>query len=261
MATVGTETLNLAGMGNPVNANTSLIKSAFRPSDDATILQFFIPANAMMAVELKKTAKLMSNIGHEDKAKQLENLGREIEQAIWDHGVQQHPVFGKVFAYEVDGFGGSIYMDDANIPSLLALPDMGFVDVNDPVYVNTRKMILSKQGNPYYLNGRVFHGIGGPHIGVRNAWPMSHLVAIRTSNNEAEISELLELVKQSTSGLGLMHESVSVDIPHSFTRPWFSWANSEFAKTIFDVADRYPHLLFGSAPAPVLAKGGATAGQ
>jgi meiotically up-regulated gene 157 (Mug157) protein len=52
-------------------------------------------------------------------------------------------------------------MDDANIPSLLALPILGFVPLSDKVYQNTRKMILEKSGNPYYLKGRGFKGIGG----------------------------------------------------------------------------------------------------
>lgn len=250
--TIGTETLNLAGMGNPVNANTSLVRSAFRPSDDATIFQFFIPANAMMSVELKRAAKLLRAASQTNLADQVEATGTRIEKGIWEHGTKEHPVFGKVFAYEVDGFGGTVSMDDANIPSLLDLPDMGFVDAADPTYVNTRNMILCKTGNPYYLVGPVFEGIGGPHIGVRNAWPMSHLVAMRTSNDEKEIAELLELIKDSTSGLGLMHESLSVDVPYSFTRPWFSWANSEFAKTIFDLADRFPELLFGPHTPPTI---------
>jgi meiotically up-regulated gene 157 (Mug157) protein len=162
--TLGTETLNLAGIGNPLNSGTGLIRSAFRPSDDATIMGFFIPANAMMAVQLQRTADMLrAGGGHADLADNLGNRATNLRQAIQDYAIVKHPKHGNVYAFEVDGYGSQILMDDANVPSLLALPILGFVDQDDPVYQNTRKMILSKDGNPYYLTGSGFHGIGGPH--------------------------------------------------------------------------------------------------
>lgn len=247
----GTETLNLQGHGNPVNRNTSLIRSAFRPSDDSTIYQFFIPGNAFMATELKKTAQMLKDKqSKQNIAEKIAELAADITQGIYSHGVYDHPVFGKVFAYEVDGFGSVSIMDDANTPSLLSLPDMGFVEKDDPIYLNTRKMVLSKNGNPYYLTGEFFEGIGGPHIGTRFAWPMSHLVAIRTSTSDKEIAKSLEIIKKSTADLGLMHESVNVDLPHSYTRSWFAWCNSEFAKTMLYLAEHKPHLIFGPDAEP-----------
>lgn len=157
----GTETLNLNGVGNPLNYGTGLVRSAFRPSDDATILGFFIPANAQMAVQLKRTAAILKSAGKNLFAQKVEEWGKTITNGVWEHGVVHHKKFGDVFAYEVDGYGSSILMDDANYPSLLALPVMGFVKSDDPVYQNTRKMLLSKSSNPYYLTGREFHGIGG----------------------------------------------------------------------------------------------------
>lgn len=157
----GTETLSLDGVGNPLGNGTGLVRSAFRPSDDATILGFLIPANAMMAVELKRTAAILRTVGKGTLAQTLEARGQAIEDGVWAHGTVMHKVWGEVFAYEVDGFGSSILMDDANIPSLLALPILGFVKKDNKVYQNTRKMLLNKYGNPYYLKGKGFHGIGG----------------------------------------------------------------------------------------------------
>ncbi|KAI0445767.1 hypothetical protein F4803DRAFT_107306 [Xylaria telfairii] len=239
----GTETLNLNGVGNPLNSGTGLVRSAFRPSDDATILGFFIPANAQMAMELKRTAKILEDVGKSSLAQKLDEWSQKITKGIWEYGVVEHRQFGKVFAYEVDGYGSSILMDDANYPSLLALPLMGFVDASDETYQNTRRMLLSKSSNPYYLTGRDFHGIGGPHIGLMNAWPMSLLVQARTSDNDAEIVECIDLVLRS-SKLGLIHESVDVNILSSYTRSWFAWANGVFASTILDLAKRKPHLIF-----------------
>lgn len=158
---IGTETLPLGGVGNPLNNGTGLVRSAFRPSDDATILGYFIAANAMMSTELMRAAKMLEKIDKKPLAAELKQWGTQLRNGVLEHGVVHHKKFGDVFAYEVDGFGSSILMDDANYPSLLAMPLMGFCEVDDPVYQNTRKMILSKQGNPYYLTGTQFKGIGG----------------------------------------------------------------------------------------------------
>jgi meiotically up-regulated gene 157 (Mug157) protein len=189
----GTETLNLRGVGNPLNNGTGLIRSAFRPSDDATILGFFIPANAMMAVELKRTAAILESTGDQQDsvlAQTVQRWSQSITNGIWEYGVVSHRKYGDVFAYEVDGFGSAIMMDDANYPSLLALPLMGFVDKNDATYKNTRRMLLEKAGNPYYLEGGEFKGIGGelicvnlPTASLRNPsliLPQAHTLVCRT---------------------------------------------------------------------------------
>lgn len=241
--TQGTETLPLSGDGNPLNYGTGLIRSAFRPSDDASILGFYIPANAMMAVELKKTSEILQAAKNVGLAQILEKRAQTITDGIWKHGVVN--VDGdRVFAYEVDGYGGQILMDDANVPSLLALPILGFVDNTDEVYQNTRKRLLSKSTNPYYLEGKAFHGIGGPHIGPEYAWPMSLLLQAMTSDDDKEIMECVNLVLKA-SPLGLVHESINVNRIHDYTRSWFAWANSVFAQTILDLAKRKPHLIFG----------------
>ena len=247
----GTETLNLAGSGNPLNWGSGLVRSAFRPSDDSTILGFFIPSNAIMAVELKRASVILSAAGSSNLAAELMSRSEVIKKGIWEYGVVNHNKWGQVFAYEVDGYGSSIIMDDANLPSLLALPVLGFVAANDKTYQNTRKMILSKEGNPFFLTGKAFKGIGGPHIGLQNAWPMSLLVQIMTSDDDEEIKQLLKSVKEAAP-LGLIHESVNVDRLREYTRSWFAWANSVFAQTILDLAERKPHILFGPGAARYL---------
>ncbi|CAK9442002.1 uncharacterized protein LODBEIA_P58060 [Lodderomyces beijingensis] len=255
---IGSETLPLGGVGNPVNYGTGLVRSAFRPSDDATILQFFIPGNIHMVTELKRARK---NILNKEGLASVSEYMREamvafgestdqligaIESGIKEFGIVEHPRWGKVFAYEVDGYGSATFMDDANIPSLLSIPDLGYTSVKDVVYQNTRKMILEKSGNPYYLKGLHFEGIGGPHIGIKNAWPMSLLVKIRTSDDDEEIMSSLEMVLDSTADLGLMHESVDVNSEGGaqYTRSWFAWCNSELGKTVLYMAKHKPYLIF-----------------
>lgn len=260
-----TETLALGGAGYPVNSNTSLIRSAFRPSDDSTIFQFNVPGNAMLSVELQHMADLLQ-VAHQKGvrgakayAEVAERTSQSIRQGIYDHGVFEHPVFGKVFAYEIDGYGGRLYQDDANRPSLLSMPLDGFLDMKDEIYLNTRRMILNSQNNAYFLKGSQLRGIGSPHTPTRNIWPMSLLVQMMTSNDKTEIMTLLSQVVTSASELGLMHESVNVCSSgtsigcktnelqawqiQDFTRPWFAWCNSFFAMAIFDLEERFPAIL------------------
>ena len=221
LARVGTETLSLAGVGNPLGPGTGLVRSAFRPSDDATVFGFLIPANAQMAVELKRTAAIMKADGKETLAASFLRRAETIEKGIWEHGVVHHKHYGNVFAFEVDGYGSSILMDDANSPSLLALPLLGFVDMNDETYQNTRKMILERKGNPYFLEGKAFSGIGGPHVGPQHAWPMSRLVQAMTSDDDEEIMQSINDVRD-VSRLGLINEGVNVQRPTDVTRKWRS---------------------------------------
>jgi meiotically up-regulated gene 157 (Mug157) protein len=260
----GTETLNLRGLGNPVRGDTGLVRSAFRPSDDATILPFLIPANAMMAVELRRTASILKQQGKRALAEDLRARSNDIEEGIKEHAVVPHKKYGDVYAFEVDGYGSHIMMDDANIPSLLALPVLGFVEMDNEVYRNTRNMILDKRGNPYFLTGEEFEGIGGPHIGLQYAWPMSLLIQAMTSDDDDEIMQCVNSVR-NVSRLGLIHESIHVNMGMDYTRKsmptslpllltrlgsWFAWANSVFAQTILNLAERKPHLLFGRDAKP-----------
>ncbi|CCE86422.1 Piso0_004911 [Millerozyma farinosa CBS 7064] len=250
--TIASETLPLGGSGNPAKFGVGMVRSAFRPSDDACNLQFFVPANAHILTELRNARAAYLN---KDTIKDpnmdvvleiTDEFINAISKGINEYGIVNHPKWGKVYAYEVDGYGSAIHMDDANVPSLLSLPDLGFIPRTDEVYQNTRKMILSFEGNPFYLKGSAFEGIGGPHVGIFNAWPLSSLLRIRTSDDDNEILQNLKLVMETTGGLGLMHETVQVNSKGGFTytRPWYAWCNSEFGKTILDIAKRKPHLIF-----------------
>ncbi|KAI9498563.1 hypothetical protein BDB00DRAFT_391020 [Zychaea mexicana] len=248
-----TETQFLSGIGQPVK-RTGLVKSLFRPSDDATVYPFFIPGNAMISVELAHVAQLVqqNNAANNDRlaqmATEMTRLSKEIRDAIYTYAVTDIPGYDKVFAYEVDGYGSKLIMDDANVPSLLSLSMLGFVSADDPVYQSTRKLVLSRD-NPYYFSGPRaggLSGIGGPHVGLNYAWPMSQIVRILTSTNDTEIVEALGIILRSTDGTGLIHESVNVhdDGKNKYTRPWFAWVNGLFGQAILKLAKERPHLLF-----------------
>jgi meiotically up-regulated gene 157 (Mug157) protein len=133
-------------------------------------------------------------------------------------------------------------MDDANVPSLLALPYLGCIEANDPLYLNTRKFILSPD-NPWYFEGKAGKGIGGPHVGEEMIWPLSIIMQAMTSTDEQEIRECLKILKSTHAGTGFMHESFHMDDPSRFTRSWFAWANTLFGEMILRTERDFPSIL------------------
>lgn len=165
LTTRASETTENNGLGNPFNNGTGLIRSFFRPSDDATIFQGFIPANMMFSRYLRDTATIMSKLnGNEKLVERMSCLAADLRKAITAHAIVHTSAFGPIYAYEVDGYLSQLIMDDANIPSLLAAPFFGYLEANDTVYQNTRKLLLSA-ANSYYMRGPVISAIGGPHDG------------------------------------------------------------------------------------------------
>ncbi|KAK7422286.1 hypothetical protein QQZ08_009592 [Neonectria magnoliae] len=212
------ETVSNHGRGAPVKGNIGLVRSFFRPSDDACIYQYFIPANMMLARYLSSCAEIMRKLDGK-VADQMEKLAAEIEIGINEHAIIAHPKFGNMYAYEIDGFGSYNLMDDANLPSLLSIPHMGYKPAAQHVYDNTRAFVLSSS-NPYYARGPVLNATGGPHLGPGMAWPMGLIIQIMTSDDDDEIVDGIQQLLGSTSGLGLIHETVNSHDEKKWTRSW-----------------------------------------
>lgn len=231
-----------SGFGAPVKP-VGLIVSAFRPSDDATQYGFLIPSNMFAVVSLRQLAEIENKVyGNADFAGQCLELASEVDEAIQKYGVVNHPVAGKIYAFEVDGFGNSLCMDDANVPSLLGAPYLGYCKVDDALYQNTRKFVWS-DNNPYFFKGKAGEGIGGPHVGLDYAWPMSIIMKGLTTGDAAELKECLTLLRNTDADTGFMHESFHVDNPAKFTRSWFAWTNTLFGELIVKIYHEHPELL------------------
>ncbi len=224
------------GLGNPVNP-VGLIASAFRPSDDATTFQFLIPSNFFAVTSLRKAAEILATVNKNTAlSAKCNSLAKEVEAAINKYAIYNHPKYGKIYAFEVDGFGNQLLMDDANVPSLLGLAYMGDLRVNNPIYQNTRKFVWSKD-NPYFFKGKAGEGIGGPHVGYDMIWPMSIMMRAFTSTNDEEIKTCINMLLNTDAGTGFMHESFHKDDASNYTRPWFAWQNTLFGELIIKLID------------------------
>jgi meiotically up-regulated gene 157 (Mug157) protein len=230
------DTMNNSGKGNPVNP-VGLIASAFRPSDDATTFLFLVPSNFFAVTSLRKAAEILTTVNSRaDLAAECTALAAEVEGALKEYATYAHPKYGTIYAYEVDGFGNRYLMDDANVPSLLAMPYLGDVRIDDAVYQNTRRFVWSED-NPYFFRGTAGEGIGGPHIGYDMAWPMSIMMKAFTSTDDAEIKWCVELLLATDAETGFMHESFNVNDPYDFTRKWFAWQNTLFGELILKLVN------------------------
>jgi uncharacterized protein len=239
-ASTPTETLGEKGYGNPVNP-VGLIASGFRPSDDACIFPFLVPSNLFAVTSLRQLAEMASTILRDSAlAQDASSLADEVETALRQYAIASTPD-GTIWAYEVDGFGSHVLMDDANVPSLLALPYLKS-SPDAALYARTRAFVWSER-NPWFFRGTAGEGIGGPHEGANMIWPMSQTIYAFTSDSDSEIRKALQMLKTSTAGTGFIHESYFKDDPKQFTRPWFAWANTLFGELIAHLATTRADLL------------------
>jgi meiotically up-regulated gene 157 (Mug157) protein len=236
------DTLSEDGYGNPARP-VGLIHSGFRPSDDACAYPLNIPGNFFAVRTLLRVEEMLTEIAHDSAtARRARQLADEISAALAKHAKMHHPTAGEIYAYEVDGFGNAIFMDDANVPSLVGMPYLESCSVDDPGYQATRKFVLS-DANPYFFRGSAAEGVGGPHIGQDMIWPMSIIMRALTTHDEQEQVQCLRWLKSTHAGTGFMHESFNKNDPQKFTRAWFAWANTLFGELILMLEKNAPGVL------------------
>lgn len=225
------DTLSHNGKGAPVTY-TGMSWSGFRPSDDACKYGYLVPANMFIVVVLKQLTMIAEEVFQDaELATHASVLGMEIDRGIQQYAKVEHPRFGTIYAYETDGYGNYNLMDDANVPSLLSIPYLGYCDFTDEVYQNTRNFIMSTE-NPYYYEGEIAKGVGSPHTPAQYIWHIALAIQGMTATTEKEKKDVLHLFKQTDAGTNLMHEGFHVDDPNQYTRAWFSWANSMFSEFV-----------------------------
>ena len=236
------DTLAGGGYGPPAKP-VGLIYSMFRPSDDATVFPFLVPSNYFAVVSLRQAAELLTQIHHDQEtANQCRALADEVEAALREYAVVMHEKYGRILPYEIDGYGNSYCLDDPGYPSLLSLPYLDAVGPGDPLYLNTRRFVLS-DSNPYYVIGKAASGPGGPHVGRDMVWPLGLIMQALTSTDDQEVRQCLVTLQKTHAGKGFIHEAFNKDDPDKFTRPWFAWANSLFGELILKSYKERAHVL------------------
>ena len=226
------DTLSNDGLGEPCGY-TGMTWSGFRPSDDSCTFNYLVPANMFAVVILGYLAEIFEEIYHEKTAVEEANqLKEEINRGIEEWGIVEHEG-KKVYAYEVDGLGNYVLMDDANVPSLLAAPYLGYCEIDDAIYQQTRAVLLSEK-NPYYYEGNYLKGIGSEHTPKEYVWPIALAIQGLTTNKKAEKIEMLNKLVETEAGTNYMHEGINVNNPNEYTREWFSWANMMFCELLLD---------------------------
>ncbi len=238
-----TDTLPGAGWGNPIKP-TGMICSAFRNSDDAAVYLFNIPENLFAVTTLRHLGEILDALRKEPAlAADARALADEVEAGVKKYGIVDHPKYGQIYAYEVDGFGNVLMMDDAGLPSLLGIAYLGYGSVDDEIYQNSRRFALSAD-NPYFYQGKAAEGTGSPHLAAHGAfiWPMGISSRGLTSKDPAEIAKCLQTLRDTTAGTGFMHEGFNKDDADDFTRPWFAWSNSLFSELVLKTFQENPKL-------------------
>jgi meiotically up-regulated gene 157 (Mug157) protein len=233
------------GKGNPVRY-TGMIWTGFRPSDDACTYNFLIPSEMMAVVALGQLEEIERSVYHNViKAQRAKALRDEVQTGIQTYGVQFTPNYGYIYAYEVDGLGNAIFIDDANVPSLLSAPYIGYTKSTSFVYKNTRRFLLSKE-NPTYYVGKLARGIGSQHTSENMVWPIAMLMQGFTASNDSERKDVLSQLLASDPGDHLLHESFNPDDPTKFTRADFGWPNALFSEYVMTTFQGVPALPVGS---------------
>lgn len=225
------DTLRGGKNGTPVGY-TGMSWSGFRPSDDSCIYQYFIPSNAFTVVSLRRLSSVLEQLNKDKELiSKMRKLAYEIQDGIDKFGKMQNEKFGEILAYEVDGLGNQLFMDDANVPSLLSLAYLEYFDKENPLYLRTRRAVLSEE-NPLYFEGKFAKGIGSEHTPKDYIWHIALSMQAMTATDEKEIERILKYFETTDAGTNLLHEGFHKDNPNEFTREWFSWSNSLFCEMI-----------------------------
>ncbi len=225
------DTLTNNGLGAPVKY-TGMTWSGFRPSDDDCQYGYLIASEMFAVVVLAYMSEMLRSVcKNEQLANECDILKKEIDEGIKKYGIVEHEKYGKIYAYETDGMGNYNLTDDANIPSLLSIPYIGYSDISDPIYQNTRKFLLSHD-NKYYYEGKFAKGIGSPHTPENFIWHMALVMQGLTASTPKERLEILDMIISTDADTGYLHEGFNMDNPYDYTREWFTWPNSLFAEFV-----------------------------
>jgi meiotically up-regulated gene 157 (Mug157) protein len=241
-----------SGWGPPIHP-TGMICTAFRASDDPAVYLFNIPDNLFAVTTLGQLAEMSDALKPGDTlGAECRSLAAEVQKGIDDYGVVNDPKHGKMYAYECDGLGHNLLMEDAGLPGLVSIPYFTPSLSGTPLVMASRAFAFSND-DPFWCRGTAAEGTCSPHGAAHNKgegwiWPLGLTSRALTSTDDSEITRCLAMLKNSTADTGFMHESFNKDDPRQYTRHWFAWANNLFGELIIKIAKERPQLLAKPIP-------------
>jgi uncharacterized protein len=190
---------------------TGMIWSAYRPDGAPCELNYHIPSQMSAVMTLNYLVQIFRDIYlDQDASEDVLLLQENIDKGIQKYGIVEHPDFGNIYAYETDGLGNYVFLDQADFPSLLSIPYLGYVPVEDLIYQNTRRFIFSKK-NPNFIQGRFVSGLGETNEGKSHISPISIIMRGFTTEDPLEIEQVLDDLKQSHTGTYQIRDKIDPD--------------------------------------------------
>ena len=210
------------------NRPNGMIWSAYRPNGTPCFYNYHIPSQMSAVIAMNYLVEILRDVyTDQDVAEEVMDFQYHLNNAIEAHGLIDHPDYGMMYLYEVDGLENSLMMDEAEMPSLLGSVVFGYSAPEDILYKNTMKFIQTKE-NPSYIPGKQISGMGTKIKGKPWVSTTPLILQAMTTDNPLEQYELIGKLKTCHGGTYQMPRYMN---PDNLEKP--STEKSNLANALF----------------------------